>query len=196
MKRTILALTLTALMIACLGTLVYAQVGGGFDLRWSVVAGGGGTSSTGGTYSLGTTAGQPATNASSGGAYTLQSGFWSIPGGTATPTGTATAIATVTPTATATSQPRLVAHVMWQGRAAQPSASQQLPITLTLKSAAGEFNFPAQTTDANGVVNFNIGTLPTGAYLWRAQGPKYLANAGSTTLSGASTNVEVGMMRV
>ena len=43
-------ISLAALAIAA--TLVHAQVGGGYDLSWSTVDGGGGTSSTGGVYTL------------------------------------------------------------------------------------------------------------------------------------------------
>jgi hypothetical protein len=67
-------------LVACLVLLaavpVLAQSGGGFDLTWSTVDGGGGAG-TGGTYSLGGTAGQPDAGALSGGVYTLDGGFWS-----------------------------------------------------------------------------------------------------------------------
>lgn len=52
-----------------------AQSGGGYDLSWSTIDGGGGQS-TGGSYTLGGTMGQPDAGASSGGSYTLGSGFW------------------------------------------------------------------------------------------------------------------------
>ena len=54
---------------------VRAQSGGGYDLTWSTIDGGGGASS-GGAYLLGGTAGQPDAGAMSGGAYTLVGGFW------------------------------------------------------------------------------------------------------------------------
>lgn len=53
-----------------------AQTGGGYDLTWNTVDGGGVTFATGGPYSLGGTIGQPDAGASSGGAYTLSGGFW------------------------------------------------------------------------------------------------------------------------
>src|SRR5439155_19141814 len=44
--------------------------------------------------------------------------------------------------------------------------------------------------------NVNIGSLPNGDYFWRVKDPKYLANFGSVTLSGAPvTNVEMGLMK-
>src|SRR6476620_2415367 len=58
--------------------LTYAQVGGGFDLVWSTVDGGGGTFSTGGGYSLGGTVGQPDAGRHTGGAFTLDGGFWGV----------------------------------------------------------------------------------------------------------------------
>jgi len=54
---------------------VRAQSGGGYDLTWSTIDGGGSVSS-GGAYLLGGTAGQPDAGAMSGGAYTLVGGFW------------------------------------------------------------------------------------------------------------------------
>lgn len=55
-----------------------AQTGGSYDLTWSSVDGGGGTS-TGGSYSLSGSAGQPDASgdtALSGGTYALTGGFW------------------------------------------------------------------------------------------------------------------------
>jgi hypothetical protein len=89
----------------------------------------------------------------------------------------------------------LVGHVTWQGRPAQPSVLQQLPITLTLKSGGTEVNYSVQNTDANGYFTVSVGTLPGGTYNWRVKGPKYLANAGSVTLPGAGeTDFEIGLM--
>ena len=52
-----------------------AQTGGGYDLTWNTIDGGGGTSS-GGSYSLSGTAGQPDAGNLSGGSYSLGGGFW------------------------------------------------------------------------------------------------------------------------
>src|SRR3954468_17786552 len=167
---TILA-GLLVLMAVAIPT--FAQVGGGFDLSWNTVDGGGGTSSTGGVYSLGGTVGQPDAGNMSSGAYQLDGGFWN---------GTVAAA-------------QLVGHVTWQGRPAQPNALQQLPITLTLKSGTTEINYPIQNTDASGFFT-QVVTLPNGSYNWRVKGPLYLANSGNVTLSGApTTNVEMGLMR-
>lgn len=48
-----------------------------YDLSWWTVNGGGGQS-TGGSYTLTGTAGQPDAGVISGGAYTLRGGFWNM----------------------------------------------------------------------------------------------------------------------
>ncbi|MEM6575034.1 MAG: hypothetical protein AAF736_12235 [Pseudomonadota bacterium] len=69
---------LSALLLAG-GTVLtagaFAQSGGGFDIRRSVIAGGGGQAA-GGDFSLTGTAGQPATQESAGGDFTVRAGFW------------------------------------------------------------------------------------------------------------------------
>lgn len=52
-----------------------AQSGGDYDLSWSTIGGGGGTSS-GGEYTLTGTIGQPEAGAMSGGEYEILGGFW------------------------------------------------------------------------------------------------------------------------
>ena len=54
---------------------VEAQSGGGYDLTWSTMDGGGGASS-GGAYSLGGTVGQPDVGVMTGSVYTPVGGFW------------------------------------------------------------------------------------------------------------------------
>lgn len=55
---------------------VFAQSGGGYDLTWSTIDGGGATFSTGGAYELGGTIGQADAGTMSGGAYGIDGGFW------------------------------------------------------------------------------------------------------------------------
>ncbi len=55
----------------------HAQSGGGYDLTWSTIDGGGMMYATGAVYTLGGTIGQPDAGATlSGGGYTLVGGFW------------------------------------------------------------------------------------------------------------------------
>ncbi len=77
MKRQTIWLTLTLLiLLATLGlTSANAQTGGGYDLTWSTIDGGGGISSGGG-YSLSGTIGQPDAGSLNGGNFTLAGGFW------------------------------------------------------------------------------------------------------------------------
>jgi hypothetical protein len=62
------------------GTLVaataHAQSGGRFDLSWSTIDGGGGTSA-GGQFTLSGTIGQPDAGTLAGGHFKLEGGFWS-----------------------------------------------------------------------------------------------------------------------
>ncbi len=53
-----------------------AQSGGGYDLTWNSIDGGGAMFSIGGAYSLGGTIGQFDAGTMSGGSYTLKGGFW------------------------------------------------------------------------------------------------------------------------
>lgn len=75
-KKTILLISLVALVTILATSLVAAQPGGVLDMTWFTVDGGGG-GSTGGSYALSGTAGQTdAGTTSSGGVYTLNGGFW------------------------------------------------------------------------------------------------------------------------
>jgi hypothetical protein len=55
---------------------IAAQSGGGYDLTWNVLAGGGATSLGGGAYTLSGTLGQPAAGTQSQAPYNLLGGFW------------------------------------------------------------------------------------------------------------------------
>jgi hypothetical protein len=74
MRRTALLLVVAALFL--LTSVTLAQSGGGYDLTWNTVDGGGATFSSGGGYTLGGTAGQPDAGTLSGGGYALAGGFW------------------------------------------------------------------------------------------------------------------------
>ncbi|MEK6674799.1 MAG: hypothetical protein AABZ47_03995 [Planctomycetota bacterium] len=53
-----------------------AQTGGGYDLTWSTIDGGGETFSTGSGYELGGTIGQADAGGMANGGYSLTGGFW------------------------------------------------------------------------------------------------------------------------
>jgi hypothetical protein len=73
-----LSLLLCLLLLLALTSVVAvrAQEGGGYELTWSTVDGGGETFSVGGDYSLGGTVGQLDAGVLDGGDYTLVGGFW------------------------------------------------------------------------------------------------------------------------
>ncbi|GIV10453.1 MAG: hypothetical protein KatS3mg019_2544 [Fimbriimonadales bacterium] len=74
--RTMLMSLMTTLLFA----VASAQSGGGYDLSWWTIDGGGITFATGGVYNLGSTIGQPdASNVLTGGTYALTGGFWFAP---------------------------------------------------------------------------------------------------------------------
>ena len=62
--------------ITLLNHLSHGQSGGQFDLSWSTIDGGGGTSS-GGQFQLNGTIGQADAGALTGGTFKLEGGFWS-----------------------------------------------------------------------------------------------------------------------
>jgi len=74
MKRAAIVLALAAFLL--LASVALAQSGGGYDLSWNTVDGGGTTFSAGGDYTLGGTIGQPDAGLLLGGGYVLGGGFW------------------------------------------------------------------------------------------------------------------------
>jgi hypothetical protein len=72
-----------------------------------------------------------------------------------------------------------------------------LPLTLTLRSAITEVNYPVEITDASGYFTVSVAGLPDGLYNWRVKSaqvgtspPKYnpgwLAVGGTLSLGGSS----------
>ena len=81
LKRLFLLLVLAALAVLALTiSPVNAQTGGGYELSWLTIDGGGATlgggAASGGAYQTQATLGQPDAGQASGGVYTLKSGFW------------------------------------------------------------------------------------------------------------------------
>ena len=71
-----LGVLLTASLVLLVSIPVLAQTGGGLDLSWHTIDGGGGTSNSDSDYTLSGTIGQPVAGHMSGGDYTLSGGFW------------------------------------------------------------------------------------------------------------------------
>jgi hypothetical protein len=78
MKRVmiVVALGLVALLVGGAVLAAASASPEALSLTWWTVDGGGQTSSQGGEYTLGGTAGQPDAGVLSGGQYTLGGGFW------------------------------------------------------------------------------------------------------------------------
>jgi hypothetical protein len=76
--NSITSCALGALILGALATGARAQSGGPFDLSWSTIDGGGGTSA-GGQFTLTGTIGQPDASVTlTGGQFNLTGGFWSF----------------------------------------------------------------------------------------------------------------------
>ena len=153
------------LLVLSSAMLGYAQTGGGYDLSWSTIDGGGGTFSTGGQYSLGGTVGQHDAGTQSGGNFTLQGGFWGGVGGpmsTSTPTRSATAIgpatrtntpintSTNTPTGTRTNTPtqtgtNTLTSTSTRTSTTTPTTTQTRTSTLVPSSTFASTSIPTST---------------------------------------------------
>ena len=115
--------------------------------------------------------------------------------------------ATPTPTSTPSGNSRLVGHVTWQGRPAQPDPANVLPVTLTLRLQTGgpTVDYASLTTDASGFFTVPLVGLPNGTYNWRVKSaqvgavltdsnPGFLSTSGAVALTGAAlTSVEMGL---
>ena len=99
------SLSVAVLLLVASSSL--AQTGGSYDLTWNTIDGGGATFSTGGSYRVGGTVGQPDAGLSSAGAFVLNGGFWGGIGAVATPTATVTSTVPPTHTASATASPTM-----------------------------------------------------------------------------------------
>ena len=82
----LLRIFLAPFLVCVIATVALAQSGGGYDLSWSRIAGGGGTSG-GGTYTMKGAIGQHdvAGLAPQGNKFSAQGGFWVPPEAPATP---------------------------------------------------------------------------------------------------------------
>jgi hypothetical protein len=71
-----IAAALTLVLILSQAQIGLAQTGGGYDLTWNSIDGGGVTFASGGGYELGATIGQADAGPATGGGYALSGGFW------------------------------------------------------------------------------------------------------------------------
>ncbi len=78
MNRRFPMWVLPVLTLVALAGVATASASGTYDLSWWKVADGGDTFSSGGSYELGDTIGQPEAGSMSGGSYSLVGGFWSM----------------------------------------------------------------------------------------------------------------------
>jgi hypothetical protein len=82
MKRLIILLPIVLVLLIGISTANAQRTNdpaspqSGYDMSWFTIDGGGATFSTGGSYSLGGTIGQPYAGSLSGGSYQLNGGFW------------------------------------------------------------------------------------------------------------------------
>ena len=74
-NRFTLMVVVGLVVVLLVAATVQAQTGD-YDLTWSTIDGGGAMLSTGGSYSLSGTVGQPDAGTLSSGGYTLNDGFW------------------------------------------------------------------------------------------------------------------------
>jgi hypothetical protein len=74
-KWLVICTAVLALLLASV-VLVQAQTGGGYDLTWNSIDGGGQMNLSGGSYTLKGTIGQPDAGNHTGGGYSLGGGFW------------------------------------------------------------------------------------------------------------------------
>ncbi|MBK8467510.1 MAG: carboxypeptidase regulatory-like domain-containing protein [Chloracidobacterium sp.] len=218
MKITRLIVLVTICLTAMAG--VIAQSGGMFVIQKSVIAGGGGSTS-GGIFMLDGTIGQcVAGENSTGGSFSLASGFGAISG--VTPTSTPTATSTSTPTATPTATPaggaitgtvtygnaipaatRFVSNVQISGAGSVPVSIFTGGIGATegqyLLSGFGADAYTVMPTKTGGV-NGSIGSFDAARIAQHAAGPPLPQLTGSQLLvadvsnNGAITSFDAGMV--
>ncbi len=153
MRRQIVVLALVALGAMALAGVVWAQVSPNFDLRWSLLAGGGGQQGST-VYVVQNTLGQMVGGTMASSNARIEAGFWAgvqlvtpTPTRTPTPTNTATPTATPThtPTATATASPTATPTASnTPTRTATPTASN----TPTASSTPTQTATPTATSTA------------------------------------------------
>lgn len=124
-----------AVLLLLVGVVALAQSGGGYDLGWWTVEGGGASFSAEGAYTLGGTVGQIDAGTLSEGFYTLQGGFWGGTTAAAQPHVPAATIHLAKTVSSPTAQPgdTLTFHLVLTatGDAASAALTDTLPLGLT-----------------------------------------------------------------
>lgn len=149
--RIILAGIVALVALFLIGAAALGSEGGGYEIDWWSSDSGGGTA-VGAGYTLYGSIGQPDAGPIIGNSrFSLQGGFWAIPGGTATPTATntpsPTAIQTATATPTTTHTPTIT---MTSSPGPSPTATATPPPTDT--ATPGPSPTPTVTADYNAYV--------------------------------------------
>jgi len=155
MKTKLLA-HFRSLLITTLGVAqATAQSGGPYNLNWSTIDGGGGTS-TGGVYAVSGTIGQPDAGAMGGGTYTLQGGFWGVIAVVQTPGA---------PYLQVTSTPTNTVMVWWP----LSGTGWRLQATPNLVTTGSVWTDCAYQT--NGATCYRVESPPVGSRFYRLQWP-------------------------
>lgn len=140
------------LVLGCAGWLIAAAASAqDYSIDWYKVAGGGGTS-TGGTYTVSGTIGQPDAGVMSGGNYSLVGGFWAIISAIQTPGA---------PRLTITLTSGNTVMVSW------PSPSTGFILEQNLNLGPGNWATNTQTVNDNGVTKSIIVNPPLGNLFFR-----------------------------
>lgn len=126
-----------------------------YSVDWYKVSGGGGTS-TGATYSVSVTIGQPdASGPMTGGNFSLTGGFWAL-----------YAVQTVgAPTLSIKLTTTNTAQVYW------PSPSTGFSLQVNTNVATTNWATPAETVQDNGTIKFIIVNPPAGNRFYRLRNP-------------------------
>jgi hypothetical protein len=145
--RSLNRVALAAATLLLVTSSSFAQTGGSYDLTWNTIDGGGATFSTGGSFRVGGTIGQPAAGPLFGGPFALNAGFWGGIGGVPATTPTATRTGTIPSTATETAPPSST-----QTTTAVPTAAGTTPTPSTTAVATTRTPTGSPTTSPTPVL--------------------------------------------
>ncbi len=172
---------------------VFAQSGGPYDLSWSTIDGGGFTFSTGGSYSLGATAGQPDAGSLGGSTFALNGGFWGAfafaPCGSP-PTAVVSGDATICLGQSALIQAGLTGNPPWtltwsdafqQVAQTSPATRQVAPSSTTIYTVSALADATCASGTSSGSATVTVNPPPTAS----ASGGGTICAGGSIAISGS-----------